>query len=381
MRRLLVITLLLIAFTASAQDEIIRFKIDGVQISPDGKTAVFRIVPNSGFWELLWFTPPGELFRIDLESGRVSALALQLEGPEKCLRMNYNEYGSCQEIYYGIPAFTPDGKFIAWHEVYDDITDSEVIFERQLAFRAINSATNRYIEITSDIVTGTLVPAVMQAHGSVLFSVVDKYKDGKVLRQQAQVYDFEQETYIVIEVLPENSGDNYETMSRHWVWANDSSYSVLLGAGYDDLWRVFDPIGGHVTTTHLSPIAEIRQETLHYIYATSEFGWLSWQVAVADPTLSSGQAILRARQLMNAGLGEFVRAALEAALIAEFSQTGFSLHPGMTAVFDEFQIYDVLGVEREDTLLVPLEWRLAQPPEGESRPLDIHGPEEFPGAG
>lgn len=386
MRRLLVITLLLLsAISVSAQQEppVPRFEIDSVQVIPDGTMAIFRIGPSASYWQGIWATPPGELYKINLLTGRVVPLALQPKGLVYCLTLPNEERRECQDIYYGVPAYIPDWGHFAWIEVYDDITDPDWFFHTQIGLNMMEAAPgyNGYLPDTvmlGWIDVALLVPALRQAGSLGFYSIVDGPTREGTFKDYMRIYNFRQRHYTTIETA-EWDGSNADTQPLHfWVWPEYEGQTLPVGASHDGQWHVFDIDQETITKTAFSPVAEVKGELLQYIYTPIEAGRSWWQVAVADPALSPEEAIQRARELTNADAAESVRAALEAALIAEFSQTGFSLHPGMTAIFDEFQIYDVLGVEREDTLLVPLEWRLAQPPEGESRPLDVEGPIPFP---
>lgn len=158
-----------------------------------------------------------------------------------------------------------------------------------------------------------------------------------------------------------------------YAWVEHYGQFLLAFELNDGRWDYYDFNAQVIVTAESRPFATADSQVIYAEGVGSSVKAYDNSLFVLpeqlDPTL---------RELTNADAAESVRAALEAALIAEFSETGFSLHPGMTAIFDEFQIYDVLGVEREDTLIVPLEWRLVQPPEGESRPLDVEGPIPFP---
>jgi hypothetical protein len=386
-RILAVVALLLAAISVFAQDEPKpRFEIDSVQISPDGRLAVFRIAPSANYWQAIWATPPGELYLIDLERGRVFPLALQPQGLVHCLLLPEEEYRTCQQIFYGVPAFLPDGSQIVWTEVYDDVADTEWFFDTRLGYRMVEAAPEFKMYLSDAVLLGwidvaLLVPALRQATNQQVFSISRWPDEDGNFADYLRLYDFAQSQHTTLQ-LSVSDGKSIDTRpGSFWVWLANPEHGSFTSPSRNGRWHVFDLNLKQVVETTFGPVAELEGESMRLIYAPTSGGSLWWQVALADPSLSPEEAIARARQLTNADGAESVRAALESALTAEFGQTGFSLHPGMTAIFDEFQIYDMLGVEREDTLLVPLEWRLAQPPEGESRPLEIDGPHPFPGGG
>lgn len=168
----------------------------------------------------------------------------------------------------------------------------------------------------------------------------------------------------------------------HWIWADYDGKVVLVGGGNNGQWYVYDFEAATITETSYSPVAEMGDETLTYVWMTEgENSSPRWQLTTSGSILSAEETKALIDEYTNRKASDAVLVALGQALTAEFGETGFSLHPGMTLILDELRIYEIMAVEREDTLRVPLEWRLVQPPEGESQPLNAYGPIPFPGMG
>ena len=386
MRRLLVLTLLLlVVFTAAAQDEIeLHFEIQDVQISPDGRHAVFSVAT---FDQLREDWPSyEESFLINLESGTVTPLALQPNGSPYCLTQP-NDLKTCRII--GRPVFLADSARVVWGAMQHEEFEGNSVFRAPISWYSIKSqeviSDSETLLIADDSYSMSMTDFIPGARG-LLFNVA-WHNDGRTGLSQnlVRVYDFLDDSvhygdHYTFEVVPDSNGSVDPLL---WLWASDERFTVLAAAGTDGQWYEYHYQNRILVVMKSAPVANIGDETLTYRWLPQSEANPSprWQLTTVDSELSSEEAMNHMRDYMNVDAAESVRAALEAALVAEFSETGFSLHPGMTAVFDEFQIYDVLGVEREDTLLVPLYWKIVQSPEDEFIRLDIGFPVSFPARG
>lgn len=402
MRRMLVLalTLLLISFTASAQDLTpVHFEISDIQISPDGRHAVFSVLTSLGegvepqHLEEEYFK---EIFLLELATGIVKPLALQPYGPQPCFERNPDRYVVRESMcrIYTQPVFLADNSHVVWGGIW---SGKNVDGDNSIFYTAVQSyefetgvLSNRGDQSLLipwvDVVV--LAPYLMQGGDSQVFTAAEYPIRGGV-SQIGAVYDFSPENFSkgryprsFVTFARDFNADG-EIPPIHWVWADYNGKNVLVGGSRSGSWFVYDLEAAAITETAYSPVADVGGEVLTYIFVPDTEAPLSghWQITTVDSELQPEEVTAFIREHTNRAAWETIILALGQALTAEFVETGFSLHPGMTAIFDEFQIYDVLGVEREDTLLVPLEWRLAQPPEGESRPLDVTDPIPFPGVG
>lgn len=389
MRRLIaVLMLMMVGFTASAQDEVIlKFEVHDIQRSPDGRYALFSIwtsEPEPYLWP-----PYKEHYLVDLNTGLVFPLALQPNGPLPCFTIR--RAGDYDCLLLGRPVFLPDGSAVVWGDMGSEEVDGQYVFRAMLSWYDIESqhlftdanallyAFDSYAMRLTEFHAGTRAE---------VFIVAPFYDhiDGPRFFNRVRVYDFADgsnavtgKSYFTFEVAMDTNEDFYPSV---WLWVGGEDAMRLAAAGTDGLWYIYDVEAKTVTATANAPVANAGDETMTYVWLPESDTNSSarWELTVEGSAGSPDVAEALIREYTNSDAADRIHLALWEALDAEFGQTGFSLRPRMTAVFDELRIYENLGVSREDTLLAPLEWRLAQPPEGETRSLDV---EEifFPGVG